>query len=665
MQTIGETTHAPANGARPSVGLRVLLGMGALLLFALLVARVHHVLGPHTPAVSGFNSDNAVPVMMCNAREWNPFHFYYYGQDRFGAWPFLSARVVGQLLGAPVLPEHLHVWLTTWLLAGAFVMGALVPKGLRLLASGLYVAVLLAIPSLRFILFELAQVYPWQLTALLLAWWSLRRHHDALAAALAPSPRAVRWGRARTVLLAFLAIWSSSTSGPLLGLVAAVEALRIRLLAPKRYPGWRALRRLGEGVVLVGVAVLLETLARSGYHRYAKLHYGYRYRTNVGIDFPFLGENARAVLGRLWEYDALPLLVVGTVGALVATVFLLRLLRARAPGEPLLVEGAVLLLGTWVLAAAHVPLLTLVNHVRLNGYEPRYFVPLFLFGAFAGALTLALAATRVPGLARVRPRVLAAMGVLALAGGAWALPAPQLSPEYAELKRTAERLAQRMPGAPVLGGYWHTYVWPGLQPQGALLPIPREGDYQRTVWFARALKRQPRALVEHSDFPEAGSPEAPAPWLFQYDTLLRLEQPRWDTGAGRTFSVYRNVLPQALPITPEPALAAWKPCAPDASLTLTFAPRAQAQLFVALGGTDFPVALTAQPLVEGPGPAPAPVPLQAHGRLHHATLAGGGAPLRGVRLGATPSQAGTGKEGVCRGEALLVLDGTVDSTPQP
>ncbi len=474
----------------------------------------------------------------------------------------------------------------------------------------------------------------------------------------------MHWGRARTVLLAFLAIWSSTTSGPLLGLVAGVEALRVRLLAPERSPGWRALRRLAEGIVLVGVAVLLETLARSGYHRYAKLHYGHRYRTNVGIDFPFLAENARAVLGRLREYDAMPLLVVGTVGTLAAAVFLARLLRTRAaPREPLLVEGAVLVLGTWVVAAAHVPLLTLVNHVRLNGYEPRYFAPLFLFGAFAGALTLALAVTLAPPLARLRPRLLAALGVLAIAGGAWALPAHQPNPEYLELKRTAERLAQRAPGTSVLGGYWHTYVWPALQPQGALRPIPREGDYQRTVWFARDLKNQPRALVEHSDFPEAGSPEAPAPWLFQYGTLLRLEQPRWDTGAGRTFSLYRNVLPEALPHTAQPALADWKPCAPGASLTVDFAPRARALLVVALGGAEFPVALSAQPLVEGPGPAPAPVPLQAQGRLHRVVLEGGNSPLRGVRLTATPSQAGTGKEGACRGEALLVLDAALEPNP--
>jgi hypothetical protein len=163
--------------------------------------------------------------------------------------------------------------------------------------------------------------------------------------------------------------------------------------------------------------------------------------------------------------------------------------------------------------------------------------------------------------------------------------------------------------------------------------------------------------VEHSQFPEAGPAEAPAPWLFQYGTLLQLEQPRWDAGAKRTFSLYRNALADAQPHTLAPALAEWRPCVPGSSLTLSFPPRAQALVFAVLPGKQGPVTLTAEPLfVEGSGPAPAPVALRANGRLHWASLEGGGALLRGVRLTASPEVAGSGKEDTCRGEATFVLN---------
>lgn len=671
MQTLGETTRAPSTDTRSGTVLRALLTAGALLLFALLVAQATRAFGPNTEATPAFNSDNGVPVMMCNADEWNLFHFYYYGQDRFGAWPFLLARVVGKVLGTQVMPEHLHVWLTAWLLAGAFVVGALA-RGLRLLAAGLYIAVVVAIPSLRYVLFELAQVYPWQLTSLLLAWWSVRRHNDTLAALApgeAPSRRTVRWGRARTFLLSFLTIWSSTVSGPLLVLVAGVEALRTKLLAPERFTRKQTLRRWGDAVLVIGAAYLVETLIRGRYSSYSKRHYGIRYRTNLGIDWAYLGENTRAIFGQVWNSQTLPLLVAGTVGAIAAAVLAWRLLRGRAPREPLLLEGAMLVLGTWVLGAAHLPLLIVLNHVRHNAYHERYFTPLFLFGAFAGALSLALAASRVPALARLRPRVLAGVGAVSLAGAAWAMPAPQPSPYVSELRDTAERLARRMPGVPVVGGYWDTYVWPPLQPrESAIIPIPREGDYQRTVWWARGLSKQPRALVEHSHYPASGTAEAPAPWLFQHDTLLQLEQPRWDAGAGRTFSLYRNALSDTESHGTEPTLSEWKPCAYGSSLTLSFSPRPEALVFAVLSATQAPVTLTAEPLfVEGPGegtgPAPAPMKLTATERLHWGKLDGGGALLRGVRLTPSLGASGGGKEETCRGAATFVLNPDVETRP--
>lgn len=640
--------HTPSK-SRAGRWAWVLAGAAALLVFGLLASRATQALNPQTPYVPLFNSDGAIPVLMSNADGVSLFDFYYYGQDRFGAWPFLAARAVGHLFHFTWTPPSLHVWLTLWLLGGAFAMGAL-SRGFRLLGAGLYAAVLLANAELRGILFELAQVYPWQMTALLLAWWSLRRD---------PEQDATRRLRVRTFLLAFLAIWTSPVSSPLLLLLASAEAVRAHVLAPERFPLRRVWRRWGEGALLVVGATVLEVLLRILYLRYAKLQFGLRHRSSLRIDWEFLGENADVVATRLWHSPSFPWLVLGTVGACAAAVFLWRTSRTRAPREAFLLEGAVLLLGTWGLAAAHLPLLTLLSHVRDNEYANRYFAPLYLFGAFSGALTVALGLGLLPGLARARRPLFAVLGALALGTGAWALPPPAQTAPYLELQATARRLASRKPGVPLLGGYWSTYVMPSLQEEGALLPVPHEHEYRRTVWWEREMKHHPEVLVEHSSFPASGTAEAPEPWIFQYGTLLHLAEPRWETGAGRTFSLYRNVLASGLPHTVQPALNQWNLCQPGSSVTLEFAPRARARVMVAIRGANPAVGLTAEPLTAGGGSAPAaPVPLRAVDRLYQGSLEGGEALLRGVRLTVQQGRTGKPTDWICGVEASFVFDGT-------
>ncbi|WP_224368176.1 hypothetical protein [Hyalangium versicolor] len=657
MRPLEETTRAPAE-ARAATWARVLGGAGALLFFGLLVARSTQVLNPQTQQVPLYNSDCAIPVIMCNAPGWSFFDYYYYGQDRFGSWPFLAARVVNHLFGFTWTYLHLHAWLTAWLLGGAFVMGAL-SRGFRVLGAGLYTAVLLADTPLRAVLFELAQVYPWQMTMLLLSWWSLRRDNEQVVEHEGrPIPRrAVRLFRARSFLLSFVSVWTSTVSGPLLLILACVEAVRARLLAPELFAGRRFWRRFGGAVLVILAAVVVERSIRFGYLDFARHRFGQRGTTLLSIDWEFLGQNARITVDNLMLPSFFPWLAAGMVGACVSAVFLWRTLRARSSREAVLLEGAVLVLATWLLAAAHVVLLTVINHVRLNDYATRYFAPLFLFGCFSGALAVALAVGLVPGLSRLRPHVLAGLGIIALAGGAWALPAPMPNPDFFELESTARRLEQRKPGAPLLGDYWSTYVTRSLQGEGALLPVPHEHEYRRTVWWEREMKKHPEVVVAHRDFPASGTAEAPEPWIFQYGTLLRLVQPRWDTGAGRTFSLYRNANTEGVPHSVELALADWNLCTPGSSVTLSFAPCAKALVLVAINGANPAVTITAEPLiVEGSGTPPAPRTLRQVDRLLSGGLDGGGARLRGVRLSVSDGRTGKPTDWICHAETSFVFD---------
>jgi hypothetical protein len=426
----------------------------------------------------------------------------------------------------------------------------------------------------------------------------------------------------------FLAQWTSPLSGQLLLVLAGVEAVRARALDGA--PGRSVLRRLGEG----GLVVLAGILAARGLHAafdvYAHARFGQYFRTGVVLDRGHLAGNAGRVAKTLAASASMPLLVVATAGACAAAVVLWRARGGRVPGWR--VEGAALVLACWATAAVQLPVFVLVRHVRINQFSVRYFSLVFVFGTLAGLLTLAGLAASLPGLAHRWSRVLALAGAAGLAAGVLRVPAAY-GPRPDAPARLAARLEARAPGAPLLGGYWSTYVVSALQrPETMLEPVPCEGRMVRTPWWAGELHRHRWVVVAHSyECPDAGPRESPAPWMYQHGALLRLVRARWEQGAGLTFSLYENVTARAVAHTAQPAAAAWRYCEAGAALRLGFPPRAAAQVMVArVVRSPGAILLAAPVLADGTvGPA---VRMLETGRLHRAELRADGATLVGARI---------------------------------
>jgi hypothetical protein len=597
------------------------------------------------PRPRAFNSDLAIPVLMARAREWSLFDVYYWGQDRLGTWHLLLLRAVGQLSGHTFDYAGLHRVGTAWVLLAAVVMGRLAGAW-GWAAGGLLAGVLVGNSDSRFALFDAAHPYAWQITALLLAWWGLRR--------LADGPRSAgqgRWRlRAATACAAFLAHWTSPLSGPMLLVVAGVEAVRARALDAA--PGRSVLRRLGEGGLAVAAGMLAERLLRAAFYAYAHARFGEYYRTGMMIDRGRLGENARQVASRLAESASLPLLVVATAGACAAAVVLVRARGGREPGWR--VEGAALVLACWGLAAVQLPVFFLMRHVRMNSFSPRYFSLVFAFGTLAGLLTLACLAASLPRVGRRWRGVLALAGAAGLVVGVLRLPAP--GPRPAGLARVAAGLEARAPGAPLLGGYWSTYVFAALQRPGTMLePVPCEGRQDRTPWWSGELRRHRWVVVAGNTYecPDAGSRDAPAPWVYQHGALLRLARPRWQTGADVSLSLYENATARTVAHTAAPAADGWRYCDAGATLRLGFAARGRAQVMVARVARSPGAALLAAP-VFADGTVGRPVPMVPTGRLHRAELRADGAPLVGARI--TVQRVAQAKRGqTCRGAVSLVV----------
>ncbi len=575
---------------RARVLLRALLAAVALVVTGeVFWAAVHH-LGPDSSGLETFNSDAAIPILMANQGQWGLQEAYYAGQDRFGAWPFWLAHVLGNLLHRPVTPQ-LFFLLATAFLASGVVPAMLLCRRAPGLAALAYAIALLA-PETRGAVFWF-QPYPWQISLLLWAWWVLRRAW----AAKAPLRRA-GWLACATVL-SFLATWTSPLSGPLLLALTVVEGQGAKAQRAAQ-PSWRLLLLLSPALL----AMVAEVALRLAYRASVLARFHELGVTHFEVDSGHLLANAGQVWLRLGEAPRplLALLVLTGAGCLL----LARRLRAGAAlcFSPL----GCTLLGAGLLALLPLPVLVAVRHVRFSEYLPRYFTLTHVFALFGALLVLtAWLPSRLPGW----PAVAAlAAGTAALGFLAQALrPTDAVNPDYARLQATAQQLAQRAPGALLLDGYWGTYVYAALAPPGQLRPLPRSGEWNRLPALEAQLAQAHQVLVGHQSF-LAKQPGLEPPWLFQYGVLLVREEANFFSDGVDTFSSYRPTAVQALRFSAQPPL--------EGRHLEQGAVQATLQLEAPASATAVVVELSCQTLealprawAEGPGEARLPVEVRA------------------------------------------------------
>lgn len=485
--------------------------LAALVAWAASLLIAVRLLPPGSSWLGPYTSDTAIPVLMARAPAVDLFHAYYWGQDRFGAWPFLAARALG---GTEWTAEGLQGLLLGVAWTAGLALAWLVRR--RGLSAGVLILLPLVLamhPAVRPYVLELSQPYGWQLAALLWAWAGLR----ALAGART-GRAALEWGTAAWVPSA-LAVWVSASSLPVLAALTAVEALRARVRG-EGIPGWR---RVALALPLA-LAMLFERQLRRIYHRFAEHHFSSDFRTQVELDRGHLLDNAWQLTGRMLE-GPLPLLAILVL--LAAGLGLARW-RARADARPW-PDSLWVAAGCGLAALAQLPVLMAVTHVRLNGFEPRYLGLVHLFAALGlGLLVLA-------ALERWSPPVLLRWSGLAVAVALVTLAVLRPGPPaqeagYVQAHSAAQALAKVAPGSFLVGGYWDVYTLASLQgPEAALRPVPRENEYQRTPFLVPALRAAPELVwVQSEPVPAAAEPpptrrrEHQVEWQREAAPLLRV-----------------------------------------------------------------------------------------------------------------------------------------------
>ncbi|WP_147445113.1 hypothetical protein [Corallococcus sp. CA053C] len=467
-------------------------------------------LRPGTPWGPTYSSDSAIPLLMVRAPRVDLFFAYYLGQDRFGTWPFLLARLVG---GRDWSAEGLQALLiaATWTVM--FPLAWLSRQGV--VAVGLFVLVplVLVLPEeVRPYLLDISQPYGWQFAMLAWTWMGLRGLMEART-----RQGVWGWGVAATVS-AGLTIWMSTSSLPALVVFLGVEALRARA---RGLTNWR---RFAAAAVPLVVGGTFERQLRRLYHRFSKKSVGIEFRTAVQLDRGHLWENTRQVTALLWT-GPVPLAGVLLVLAGIAATWLVRHGRRGWSAWAALSEPGWLALGCGLAAAAQLPLLVAVSHVRANDYSLRYFGLAHALALVAlGVLVLGWLATRVSQNVLRGAGALAGVA-LAVAALTWRGP-PVVKPDPARARDAALAVARVAPGMLLMGGYWDVYQLAGLQPLASqMLPVPTPEDYQRTAHLIPQVKAA-RELVWVQRMEDDSKPEplerelhgvkfqrAPEPWL--------------------------------------------------------------------------------------------------------------------------------------------------------
>jgi hypothetical protein len=493
-----------------------------------------------------FDSDGAIPVLMANEdRPVTVFDTYYWGVDRWGGWPLIIARVVHQASGFQWTGYSLHVVRATWVFLGLLVLVWINRRAaLAVLVSGLIPLTLE--PTVRWQLFTLSQVYAWQLTALFLAWFSLRR---LLAAELLPATgkrlERVAWCVSFYVS-ALLAIWSSEASAPFLGFLLLLEAARSYFLQRDEIGDKWKWTRYVTALVILGAATVSHMLMKANYHRHGLKHWGGDFRASTWVDVGYLWENVRGTWRNLLEFDFVPLVFISGVFLLVMTVVLAYAALTKKPFvrrrlmHIALDDDVTMTLALAGIGLINLVLMTVLSHVRLSAYNDRYLDPTFFLGSIAGLMAiyilLRLVAHRLRLTRFVIPIAIAAAFLFLIAR----FPHVQLSDRYKRDKQTALTLAQKAPGGVIMGGYWETYIYASLQqPTNTMTPLPLEGLHVRIPWTPPLLRNAREAVIEyrHNDIMNRGPLPAE---LVQYGNVLKLKDPKFYKDDEYSFALYVN-----------------------------------------------------------------------------------------------------------------------------
>jgi hypothetical protein len=479
------------------------------------------------------DSDEAITQLMANARWLNPFGFYFWGQDRLGAWPYLTEWVLHRLTGLGWSWRGLYAVLAICVLSAVWPLCRIAGRWGWCAAIGVLGFLVVDESSRRWFL-SIGQPYAWQLSSFFWAWWFLHRQatEDLCEVLRLRDLSARRWWRfvAPTIFTSLLSIWSSPLSAPFLWIVAITETWRVP--APDRRRGLVA--RLCGSVLC---AVLVEQLIRITQQKYSSWHHWRIFFTEVRFDRGHIIENLMAYSRQLLTGPDVPITTIAVVvlGAGIAILFP----RTESPAQ---VRNDIrLAVACFLMGLLNVITLVFMSWGRVNDYSGRYLIPTRILWLIADVAWVAAAIEMLPAAWRSRVRATFAWaGVVILLICAFLMPRGEHSAQAEARARVARELPEKMPDGILFGCYWGTYSLIDGGAPHALTPVVHHAATHRTPWTPPQMKGVAEVAVSHELCPPVGPPENPTPYVHDRGVLLHLKTSDWFRDGPFGFSLYEN-----------------------------------------------------------------------------------------------------------------------------
>lgn len=517
-----------------------------VVLSLLFLWRISVVLTPDSYYTT-FSSDSAFPMLISNQdRPITLFDSYSYSRDRWGSFPFLLARLVHKWTGYYWSVRAMHLYRTFWFFGGLLIMSSLAVRARLLVLVSALIAV--CIPNFtRIIMFDLSELYAWQIPGLFLSWYCMRQLFAPDLGESGDRPvmvKRVLWSFA-LFEVSFITTWTSLASGPLLLFLLLVETFRAILTGSGKPTSTWPRARYMLAAVLVMLGILAEKLLRIGYHRYCLKRYGNVNRTQIVLDFGHLSQNLRGQLDTFLSFSWWPIIILPLLLVITLTITFIYLWRREGVSMLRNVTATstedvfVLVIGMSGIAVINFGMTVLIQHVRLNLYENRFLTLSFSLGVISGLLTLFLVFRHFVERTPAKRYAVTAFTVAVLFFLVVKFPARRINPDYQTDNEAALALAEKMPGAILMGGYWGTYILAPLQGTRAMVPLPIEGQEVRMPWTPAMLAEAKQVVVEYRFSNLAKGGGAPVV-LKQYNATLRLVNPNWYANERYSFALYEN-----------------------------------------------------------------------------------------------------------------------------
>lgn len=414
---------------------------------------------PWSTSMPLFNADQAIPVIMAQEPIKSLDSLYYYGQARFGSWPFVGLYGLSKLFHFIANIQTLYGF-SFLCLFGTFVFftKTFFPTQKILVLSFAYVLIAM-IPALSTYLFSIAFVYAWQFVALMFYVCFVKK--------------LLQGKHKKTyffvcLFFAYLAIWSNPLSTILI-------ATSIPFFIFERVKKSKIFLFL----LTFLIPCCIEFYLRSIYitKSSAFKHEGNFYLILESIlPLEFFVSSLKLELSKLSN----PTLLFLTFGNILC-------LYNTYKNKEKFIFCAVLYCN--IVALVNLCICTLSLHVYVNQKNSlRYLFPTYFFISLASIFSFSHFIEFFK-----HKRLFAYANILLIIALTYKT---NLNEEFEKLKQTAQTLAATYPNVLAFGDYNEIYSLRGLQtPKNGILPFPSDTEINRMPWLKTKLEEGKIALI--------------------------------------------------------------------------------------------------------------------------------------------------------------------------